>query len=71
MSSSDTLSLDLGEIYQKKELEKHIYDTPDTYVGGCDKIDDNFENGGSCVISSGESTHSSGSLLIFFLAIKA
>ena len=28
------------EKYQKKELKQHIYDTPDTYVGGSDLIDD-------------------------------
>ena len=26
--------------YQKKELQQHIYDTPDTYVGGCDLIEE-------------------------------
>ena len=26
--------------YQKKELQQHIYDTPDTYVGGIDKINE-------------------------------
>ena len=25
--------------YQKKDLATHIYDTPDTYVGGADLID--------------------------------
>jgi DNA topoisomerase-2 len=29
---------DLGEKYRKEELENHIYNTPDTYVGGCDLI---------------------------------
>ena len=28
----------LGEKYRKEELENHIYNTPDTYVGGCDLI---------------------------------
>ena len=28
------------EKYQKKDLETHIYDTPDTYVGGSDLIED-------------------------------
>jgi DNA topoisomerase-2 len=28
------------EKYQKKDLETHIYDTPDTYVGGSDMIED-------------------------------
>ena len=26
--------------YQKKDLATHIYDTPDTYVGGSDLIED-------------------------------
>ena len=26
--------------YQKKDLHTHIYDTPDTYVGGTDMIID-------------------------------
>ena len=26
--------------YKKKELRQHIYDTPDTYVGGVDLIED-------------------------------
>ena len=26
------------EEYEKKELRQHIYDTPDTYAGGCDLI---------------------------------
>ena len=30
----------LNQQYQKKELQQHIYDTPDTYVGGCDLIDE-------------------------------
>lgn len=30
--------MSLGQVYQKKELHQHIYDTPDTYVGGCDLI---------------------------------
>ncbi len=34
MSSKENI----GEKYQKKELRDHIYDTPDTYVGGIDKI---------------------------------
>ena len=28
----------MNEQYEKKELRQHIYDTPDTYVGGIDKI---------------------------------
>ena len=28
----------MAEQYEKKELRQHIYDTPDTYVGGIDKI---------------------------------
>ena len=28
----------LEEKYKKEELENHIYNTPDTYVGGCDLI---------------------------------
>ena len=28
------------EDYESKDLHTHIFDTPDTYVGGCDKIDD-------------------------------
>ena len=32
------MSQGLGQVYQKKELHQHIYDTPDTYVGGCDLI---------------------------------
>lgn len=30
--------MSLGQVYQKKELHQHIYDTPDTYVGGCELI---------------------------------
>ena len=30
------------EKYQKKDLATHIYDTPDTYVGGSDLIEDNL-----------------------------
>ena len=30
----------LGQQYQKKDLHQHIYDTPDTYVGGCDMIEE-------------------------------
>ena len=30
----------MSEQYEKKELRQHIYDTPDTYVGGIDKIND-------------------------------
>ena len=26
----------MAEQYEKKELSQHIYDTPDTYVGGID-----------------------------------
>ena len=29
---------DLEEKYKKEELQTHIYNTPDTYVGGCDLI---------------------------------
>ena len=29
---------DLGEKYKKENLQNHIYNTPDTYVGGCDLI---------------------------------
>ena len=32
----------LGEQYQKKDLHQHIYDTPDTYVGGCDSIEESL-----------------------------
>jgi len=28
----------LGEKYKKEKLQDHIYNTPDTYVGGCDLI---------------------------------
>lgn len=28
--------------YKKEELENHIYKTPDTYVGGCDLIEENL-----------------------------
>ncbi len=28
----------MAEQYEKKELRQHIYDTPDTYVGGIDVI---------------------------------
>ena len=30
----------MTEQYEKKELRQHIYDTPDTYVGGIDKINE-------------------------------
>ena len=30
----------MAEQYEKKELRQHIYDTPDTYVGGIDKINE-------------------------------
>ena len=30
----------MSEQYEKKELRQHIYDTPDTYVGGIDKINE-------------------------------
>ena len=30
----------LEQQYQKKDLHQHIYDTPDTYVGGCDMIEE-------------------------------
>ena len=30
------------EDYQKEELQNHIYKTPDTYVGGCDLIEENL-----------------------------
>ena len=30
----------MNEQYEKKELRQHIYDTPDTYVGGIDKINE-------------------------------
>ena len=30
----------LAKQYQKKDLHQHIYDTPDTYVGGCDLIEE-------------------------------
>ncbi len=33
---------DLGLQYQKKDLHQHIYDTPDTYVGGCDMIEESL-----------------------------
>ena len=28
----------LEDKYKKEELQNHIYNTPDTYVGGCDLI---------------------------------
>ena len=28
--------------YQKKDLATHIYDTPDTYVGGSDLIEESL-----------------------------
>ena len=28
--------------YKKEELQNHIYNTPDTYVGGCDLIIENL-----------------------------
>ena len=28
----------LGEKYKKEEHQNHIFNTPDTYVGGCDLI---------------------------------
>ena len=28
----------MAQEYEKKELRKHIYDTPDTYVGGIEPI---------------------------------
>ena len=34
------LNQKLGQQYQKKDLHQHIYDTPDTYVGGCDMIEE-------------------------------
>ena len=30
----------MAEQYEKKELRQHIYDTPDTYVGGIDVINE-------------------------------
>ncbi len=33
---------DLGHQYQKKDLHQHIYETPDTYVGGCDLIEESL-----------------------------
>ena len=30
--------MSLEEVYKKEELQTHIYNTPDTYVGGCDLI---------------------------------
>ena len=30
------------EDYKKEELQNHIYKTPDTYVGGCDLIEENL-----------------------------
>ena len=30
----------MSEQYQKKELRQHIYDTPDTYAGGSDLINE-------------------------------
>ena len=30
--------MSLEEKYKKEELQTHIYNTPDTYVGGCDLI---------------------------------
>ena len=30
----------LGQQYQKKDLHQHIYDTPDTYAGGSDLIEE-------------------------------
>uniref|UniRef100_A0A6C0FAP4 DNA topoisomerase (ATP-hydrolyzing) n=1 Tax=viral metagenome TaxID=1070528 RepID=A0A6C0FAP4_9ZZZZ len=32
----------LSSQYQKKDLHSHIYDTPDTYVGGCDLIEESL-----------------------------
>ena len=32
----------LEEKYKKEELQNHIYNTPDTYVGGCDLIIENL-----------------------------
>ena len=31
---------DLEEKYKKENLQNHIYNTPDTYVGGCDEINE-------------------------------
>ena len=28
----------LEDKYKKEELHNHIYNTPDTYIGGCDLI---------------------------------
>jgi DNA topoisomerase II len=36
------MSKGLENVYQKKELHQHIYDTPDTYVGGCDLISESL-----------------------------
>ena len=30
--------MSLEEKYKKEDLQNHIYNTPDTYVGGCDLI---------------------------------
>ena len=32
----------MAQEYEKKELRQHIYDTPDTYVGGVDIISNNL-----------------------------
>ena len=32
----------LEDKYKKEELQNHIYNTPDTYVGGCDLIIENL-----------------------------
>ena len=44
--------------YKKEELQNHIYKTPDTYVGGCDLIDENLplwnESGNKIEFKDGE-----------------
>ena len=34
--------MSLEEVYKKENLQNHIYNTPDTYVGGCDLISENL-----------------------------
>ena len=44
------------EDYKKEELQNHIYKTPDTYVGGCDLIEENLPiyDGNNIVFKDGE-----------------
>ena len=41
--------MSLEEVYKKENLQNHIYNTPDTYVGGCDLISENL-----CIYDSEE-----------------